>query len=119
MSEAPFEFGVGAAQSGLRIDFEMPGEVHGREEQVADFTRQRLYRTLRNLSFDLDDFLPDFLQDCVRIIPVEADFAGFLLQLQGPGESRQCKRYAIERAGLALLASSVLCLRCELQALLV
>ena len=42
MGEAPFEFGVGAAQRGLGIDLEMPGEIDRREEEVADLVRQRL-----------------------------------------------------------------------------
>ena len=61
MREAAFELGVGAAQRGFRIDFEMTGEVHRGEHEVADFGGQRLRRTRPDLRLDLDDLLPDLL----------------------------------------------------------
>ena len=82
MGEAALELEVGAAQGGLGIDLEMARQIHRREQEVAHLARQRLRRTLGNLRLDLGEFLPDLLQDRADIVPVEANFAGFLLQLQ-------------------------------------
>ena len=46
MREAPFELGVGAAQGGFGIDFEMAGQVDGREQEIANFAGQGLRRAM-------------------------------------------------------------------------
>src|SRR6185312_5460569 len=79
MGEAPFELGVGAAQSGLRIDLEMACKVYGSEQKVAHLARQRLLRALRDLRFDLRDLLSDLVQDRAHVVPVETDLASLLL----------------------------------------
>src|ERR1700722_4377768 len=119
MSEAPFEFGVGATQGGLWINLQMSSEIHGREDEVAHLARQRLRRTLDDLVFDLDDLFSDLIQDRANIVPVETDFPGFLLQLRGARERRQRQRNTVQRAGLRFCTSPGLCVRRELRSLLI
>ena len=76
MREAPFELGVGAAQGGLGVDFEMAGKIDRREQEVANLIRQRLRRTVGDLRLDLGDLLGELRQNRPDIVPVETDFAG-------------------------------------------
>jgi hypothetical protein len=77
---------VGGAQRSLRIDVEMAGEVDHGKQQVADLGRRLTAPAGRDLGFDLVALLADLGQHRQRIVPVEADLAGFGLEIQGAGE---------------------------------
>ena len=57
------------------------------------------------LGFDLVGFLADLGEHRARIVPVEADPAGLVLQLEGAGQRGQGDRHAGERALLRRLAA--------------
>ena len=76
----------------------MTGEVNDGEQQIADLARDFLLRPGIELRADLVGFLADLCQHGLRIVPVEADLAGFLLQLERARERRQPGRDAGERA---------------------
>ena len=58
---------------------QMAREIDGGEQQIADLRRRLLVsaRSPIKRGLDLVGFFADFAQHGVRIVPVEADFAGF------------------------------------------
>ena len=97
--EAPREFLVGRAQRRLRVGIEMAGQVDHGKQQIADLGRGLVAVAGSDLGFDLVAFLADLGQHRQRIVPVEADLAGLVLQLQRAGEGGQGDRHAGQRAG--------------------
>lgn len=82
--ESPLELAVGLAQSSLRIDLEMPGQVDHDEQQVANLLA---HGTLVTLCHRLEDFvqlLANLVHHRQRFRPVEADLRRALLQLRRP-----------------------------------
>ena len=79
----------------------MAGEVDDDEQQIADFALELLGVAVSKLGLDLAGFFANFIDHGLRAVPVEADLAGLLLQLQSPRERRQAGRDAGERAGAA------------------
>ena len=73
------------AQNAFRVGAQMAGEVDHREQQIADLGRRRGFVGAIELGFDLVGFLADFGEHRARVVPVEADAAGLVLQLQGAG----------------------------------
>src|SRR6266511_4061343 len=77
---------------------DMAREIDDGEQEIADLFGQagavRLAEGERAL--DLVGFLADFREHGARIVPVEADASGFLLQLERAGERRQAGRNARE-----------------------
>src|SRR5579863_1424661 len=81
MREAPLEFGVGAAQRGLGIDFQMAGEIGDDEEKIADLVTNRFLIAEAQRLVDLVRLLAELGENRARVVPVEADLAGHLLEL--------------------------------------
>ncbi len=68
----------------------MTRQIDHREQQVADLSGCRCLAGrvgfhLVELGLDLVGFLANFRQHRARIVPVEADASGFLLQLERTG----------------------------------
>ena len=64
----------------------MAGEVDHREQQVADLGCRRLGLVgLIEFGFDFVGFLADLGEHGARVVPVEADAAGLVLQLKSAG----------------------------------
>ena len=59
-----------------------------------------------DLGFDLVAFLADLGQNRERIVPVEADLAGLVLEFQRAGEGGHGDRHARESADLLRLAAA-------------
>ncbi len=76
----------------------MAGEVDDGEQQIADFRRRpRALSPASIACFDLVGLLADLGEHRQRIVPVEADLAGLLLQLERAGQGGQGDRHAGER----------------------
>ena len=101
--KAPLEFLVGRAQRRLRIGIEVAGEIDHREQQIADLGCGRIASAGLDIGLDLVGLLADLGQHRQRIVPVEADLAGLLLQLQRARQGREVHRHARQRAGAAAL----------------
>src|SRR5690348_13154190 len=83
----------------------MPREIDGREEKVADFGA-----CVRGVSFvecglDLVRLLTDLGEHGARIVPVEADIAGLVLQLERAGEGGKGGWHPRQRTRPRLLAA--------------
>ena len=63
----------------------MAGEVDHREQQVADLGGGIAFIAGIELGFDFVGFLADLGEHGARVVPVEADPAGLVLQLEGAG----------------------------------
>ena len=83
--KAAFEFEVGRTQDAFRVGLEMPGKIDHGEQQIADLAGDFVLIVAVERGFDLVSFLADLGEHGARIVPVEADTAGFVLQLQGAG----------------------------------
>ena len=94
----------------------MAGKIDHREQEVADLAGRRRPISCGDLGLDLVRFLSDLGQHRERIIPIEADPAGFSLQFERARDGRECHRNAGE-GGRHLLARSPICLLCTLLAL--
>ena len=95
-TEATFEFRIGAAHGRFRIDLDMAGEIGDGKQQVADFGFHCGLVCGREFRLDFGDLLADFRQNLPRIVPVEADFCGLGLELDGAGETGKRRRHASE-----------------------
>ncbi len=118
--EPALEFQVCRAQRTLGIDIEVAREIDDREQQIADLARDFLLLSAIELVCDLVGFLANFRQHRLRVVPVEADLAGLLLQLERTRERGQAGRNAGEGAvaaggrGLARLHARGFLLRLDL-----
>ena len=74
-----------STQNAFRVGIEMAGKIDNREQQIADFGRHPAFVAAIEFGFDLVCFLADLGEDSARIVPVEADASGLVLQLQGTG----------------------------------
>ena len=83
----------------------MPREIDGGEQKIADFGGGS-FRVCIELGLDLVGLLADFSQHRARIVPVEADGAGFRLKFQRPGQGREPHRHA-GKSALILGAAAV------------
>src|ERR1700733_14450109 len=75
----------------------MPREIYRGKEEIADLGCGVRPVAIKR-GFDLVCLLADFAQDRARIVPVEADSAGFGLQLERAGEGRERDRHTGKRA---------------------
>src|SRR5438552_2173739 len=80
--EAPLDLEITHSQRGLGIDIEMTREVDHHEQEIADLPRNLVPLPGVKLGFDLVGFFANFSDHRLRIVPVEADLARFLLQLE-------------------------------------
>ena len=94
----------------------MAGEVGHREQQVADLGGRRIALAALDVGLDLVRLLADLRQHRERIVPVEADLAGLLLQLERARQGREADRHAGKRAaslasrsGFAAFSSFLIC----------
>ena len=86
LGEAVEELFVSAFESDFGVDAEFAGEIGDNEEKVADlglkFGRSFLpLGVISELLADLGEFLVDLFDNTNGAGPVEADLAGFLLEL--------------------------------------
>jgi hypothetical protein len=91
----------------------MAGKIDHREQEVANFASRRRPVSCGNLGLDLVCFLANLGQHRERIIPIEANSAGFSLQFERPSDGRERHRDAGE-GGRHLLTRSRTCLLCTL-----
>ena len=101
LGEAMEEFFVGAFESDFGVDAEFAGEIGDNEEKVADlgleFGRSFLSLGVFSEFFaDLGEFLVDLFDNTHGAGPVEADLAGFLLELGGAEESGEAFANPVE-----------------------
>ena len=80
-----FKFLVGAAQGRFRVSVEMPCQVDHGKEQVTDLFCNVCLASMSESILDLGGFLADLCEHGFWIVPVEADAAGFVLQLERAG----------------------------------
>src|ERR1043166_5550952 len=80
--KALLEFEVGVTQYAFGISGEMTRQIDHREQQIADFLLGVVGCAGIKRVFDLVGLLADLGEHGARIVPVEADTAGFILQLQ-------------------------------------
>ena len=75
-------------------------EIGDGEEDVAELVLEAILvvRRLGKLLLDLGDLLADLRDHRVRIVPVEADLAGALLQLHGARQRGEGDRHVVEQA---------------------
>ena len=95
--KAALEFFVGPPQYRFRIGTQVAREIDGREQQIADFSGGAGLITVQH-RLDLVGLFANLVQDRARIVPIEADFARFLLQFERAGEGGERHRHAGERA---------------------
>src|SRR5713226_1816678 len=77
------------------------GALDGGEPEIADLAGEFFRRALVERGLDLVRLFSNLRQHRARIVPVEPDLAGLLLQLEGAGERGEGDRHARERAGSA------------------
>ena len=77
-------FRLVARRHAFRIGAEVAGEVDHGEKQIADLGAAGIVAAVE-LGLDLVGLLADLGQHAARVVPVEADAAGLVLQLQRAG----------------------------------
>src|SRR5581483_3098711 len=112
--EAPLEFLVRPTQHRFRIGGKMPRQIDHGEQQIAGFAGSRRGILRADIGFDFVGLLANLRQYRHRIVPVETDLAGHLLQFQRTGEGGQTDRYAGERALSGRFAAAGLFLRLDI-----
>ena len=101
LGEAVEEFFVGAFESDFGIDAEFAGEVGHDEEEVSDLGLE-FGRSFLSLGVfgeflaDLGEFFVDLFGNADGAGPVEADLAGFLLELGGAEEGGEAFANPVE-----------------------
>src|SRR5665647_2755099 len=91
--EAALEFEVGLPQNAFRVGVEMPGQVDHCEQEVANLGRCAVRVGAVEFGLDLVGFFSNFGEHGARVVPVEADLAGLVLQLQSTRQRGQGDRY--------------------------
>ena len=91
-----------AAQRRLGVDLEVPGDVHDREEQVAELVLVS-DRPPRPWPPQLGELLGDLGQDAVDVVPIEADRGGLSLHLVRVQQRGEIAGHAVHHARATLL----------------
>ena len=76
----------------------MTRQIDHRKQEIADFGGRRAALAGRDFGLDLIGLLADLCKHRERIVPVEADLAGLLLQLERARQGRERDRDAGQRA---------------------
>lgn len=83
-TKAAGEFGAGIVQGDFGVDVEETGEIHGDEEDVAEFAFDAFGRFFFAEHFaEFGGFFAEFVEDAFDVVPVEADAGGFAGELEG------------------------------------
>src|SRR6266566_6369892 len=107
LHKSVLEFSIGAAQRSFRVNVEMAGQVgHGKQE-VSDLRRSRSPIIVCKLGFDLVHLFSNLGKYRQWVSPVEANIAGFGLELERADECGEGDRDAGECA-LGSIGSSPL-----------
>ena len=78
--EAALELGIGAAQCHLRISADMTRQIDRREQEIAGLVGKLLRVAAIERRLDFVGLLADLGQHRPRIVPVETDDRGLVLQ---------------------------------------
>ena len=99
-AETPLELAVGAAQGVFRVLLEVPGQVNGGKQQVADFILEGIGVVVGHGLQHFVEFLAHLVQHRQCRWPVETDGGCAFLQFGRPRQRRQCRWYVIEQRQL-------------------